>query len=315
MKIIKPEHEVVTEKDILKKIELASRLCYKSEDKTCEGSDKKLITSLINRGHESVLEHGIIYIRSGYQSNFYGIVSNLSTPILKYFNITKGMDFIVSGNVRAWRDFFRHNSFPGWLHAFQKEYPILFEDLSGFNNYYPVDFEFITEDDIDMLSAPELLKHKHWSIKFICDRAVTHELVRHRPISHSQESTRYCNYGRDKFDNQISIILPEWFESKGQYYRDNMNPQEYEWMRLMEIMESVYMYLIDSGWSAQQARSVLPNALKTEIMTTANLQEWLHICKLRTSNAAHPQIREIIDPVKKMIEENYPEVFREYYDK
>ncbi len=167
---------------------------------------------------------------------------------------------------------------------------------------------------------------EHWSVtvKFICDRGVTHELVRHRLASYSQESTRYCNYAK-KGDGQLTFILPCWFKEikEGNYVISDMfsymlwsssegsseRCAEKDWICTILRSGESYLRLIKNGWTPQQARSVLPNSLKTEIVTTANLREWRHILKLRTSSKAHPQIREIMLPLLKRFQEELPEIY------
>lgn len=134
-----------------------------------------------------------------------------------------------------------------------------------------------------------VLEHAVASFRMITDRGVTHEVVRHRIASFSQESTRYCNYGKDKFGNEITVILPVWFDAS---YKHDGEPSTYEmWVNAMEQAEKSYFALLAAGQSPQQARSVLPNSLKTEIVMTANLREWLHFFNMRTSAKAHPQMR------------------------
>lgn len=130
-----------------------------------------------------------------------------------------------------------------------------------------------------------MIEHAVASLLFICDRGVTHEFVRHRLVSYAQESTRYCNYAKDKFGKEISVIKPPGLSIE----------QEGVWEFACRTAESRYLDLISSGVSPQIARSVLPNCLKTEIVATANFREWRHILKLRRSLAAHPQIREIME--------------------
>jgi thymidylate synthase (FAD) len=132
-----------------------------------------------------------------------------------------------------------------------------------------------------------VIEHASASIKFITDRGVTHELVRHRLASYSQESTRYCNYGGD----DIQFIKPVWLSKTLSH--DNEDAM-HTWLCIMQETETAYKVLIKKGWRPEQARSVLPNSLKTEIIMTANLREWMHVFKLRCSKAAHPQIRELM---------------------
>lgn len=186
MKIIEPSFEILDKIDgaeILKKIELIGRVCYKSEDRITEESAKIFVSSILKNGHESVIEH---------------------------------------------------------------------EKLS---------------------------------VRIICDRGVSHEIVRHRLASYSQESTRYCNYNKEKFGNQLTFIKPIFWDDKGDEYQI--------WVKMMSQAEESYNKLIDMGASPQEARSILPNSLKTEIIVTMNLREWRHFFKLRTSKKAHPQMRQI----------------------
>jgi thymidylate synthase (FAD) len=130
-----------------------------------------------------------------------------------------------------------------------------------------------------------VLEHEKITVRFICDRGVTHELVRHRIASYSQESTRYCNYTQDKFGNELTFIKPCFWDSDDRKYQI--------WLDTMATIEETYNEMIEAGAKPEEARSILPNSLKTEIVVTMNLREWRHFFKMRTSAAAHPQIREI----------------------
>ena len=196
MKIIKPNYEILTPIDgdeILKTIEKVARTCYKSEDKIDNESAKKLVTRLINSGHEAMIE---------------------------FFDIT---------------------------------------------------------------------------VKFVCDRGVSHEIVRHRIASYAQESTRYCNYSKDKFENQITYIQPNFWN--GCPESDNDCEKHVILEQILIDIEKAYNKLIDLGASPQEARYILPNGLKTEINVKMNLREWRHFFKLRCSKAAHPQMRELAIPL------------------
>lgn len=146
-----------------------------------------------------------------------------------------------------------------------------------------------------------MIEHSMLSVRFIVDRGVSHELVRHRLCSFAQESTRYCNYLKDKFGNEITVIKPCYLrEGTGTYY---------EWHNAMSDAEDYYFDLLDMGMSPQQARTVLPNSLKTEIIVTANYREWRNILKLRTAKAAHPQMREVMIPLLQTLKNKIPIVF------
>jgi len=166
-----------------------------------------------------------------------------------------------------------------------------------------------------------VIEHFSFSVRFIVDRGVTHELVRHRLAAFSQESTRYCSYNKDKFGNQITYIIPPWLKDvePGEYptYAScNLKNKENDssvWMMSMIFLEERYMDLINNHkWTPQQARAILPNSLKTEIVTTANLREWRHIFKMRTAPDAHPQMREIMIPLLEELKTIIPIVFDQY---
>lgn len=147
-----------------------------------------------------------------------------------------------------------------------------------------------------------VLEHEKVTVRIVCDRGVTHELVRHRLASYSQESTRYCNYGQDKFGNELTFIDLRHFMP---------NPEARKlWETSMQQAETNYLELVNQhGVPPQFARSVLPNSLKTEIVITANIREWRHIFRLRTSKAAHPQMQEIMGPMLAEFQACIPVVF------
>lgn len=146
-----------------------------------------------------------------------------------------------------------------------------------------------------------VLEHETISVTFVCDRAISHEIVRHRLASFSQSSTRYCNYSKDKFNNEITVVRPFFFPVGTAKYND--------WLEAMKACEKMYLTLIERGATAQEARSVLPNSLKTDIVVTANIREWRAIFKQRTAKAAHPQMRELMCPLLDELKETIPAVF------
>jgi thymidylate synthase (FAD) len=152
-----------------------------------------------------------------------------------------------------------------------------------------------------------VVEHISISVRFICDRGITHEIVRHRLAAYSQESTRYANYSKDKFGNEITVIKPYfWSEDSEEYL---------EWKIAMKNAEQSYLKLLKNGARPEQARSVLPNSLKTEIVMTCNLREWRHVLDLRCSKASHPQIREIMLPLLTEFHEKIPVLFDDLYNK
>lgn len=165
---------------------------------------------------------------------------------------------------------------------------------------------------IKSLKHESTLEHGVITVKFVTDRGVTHELVRHRIASFTQESTRYCNYGKGKFGSEITVIEPCFFTKPLSDDGNYTNPKEamyVVWKNAMLAAESRYLTLLGQGAKAQEARSVLPNSLKTEIVVTANVREWRKIFELRTSKEAHPQIRQIMCPLLAVFREKWDMLF------
>jgi len=151
------------------------------------------------------------------------------------------------------------------------------------------------------LNHSAMLEHAILRVKFITNRGVTHELVRHRMASYAQESTRYCNYSKNKFGNEISVINPVWADEKPKLKRI--------WLKAMENAEKSYMEMIENGALAQEARELLPIDTKTEIVVTANIREWRHIFSLRCSKKAHPQIRKVMVDLREELKKKIPILF------
>lgn len=146
-----------------------------------------------------------------------------------------------------------------------------------------------------------VLEHASITVRFVCDRGVSHEIVRHRLASYCQESTRYCNYIKEEFGKEITFIQPSYLE----YGRRGWEL----WALACEQAEKAYFDLLNWGCTPQEARAVLPNSLKTEVVMTADLREWRHFLKLRTAPAAHPQMREVAVPLLRWMQERVPVMF------
>lgn len=166
----------------------------------------------------------------------------------------------------------------------------------------------ITDDSAKIFIASILknghesvIEHEKISVRIVCDRGVSHEIVRHRIASYSQESTRYCNYCNEKFGKELTLIKPVFWEFGSEEYN--------QWYMAMQGIEETYNRLIEMGAKPQEARTVLPNSLKTEIVVTMNLREWRHFFKLRTSIKAHPQMREIACNMLNAFKERLPIIF------
>lgn len=161
-----------------------------------------------------------------------------------------------------------------------------------------------------------VIEHMGVTVRFICNRGVTHELVRHRLVSYSQESTRYCNYSKDKHGGELNIIEPSYrpyvqfgLADAGDEEKANAAERRQVWEEALDVVEGAYLKLIELGEKPQEARDILPIGLKTEIVTTANLREWRHIFSLRCSPRAHPQIRELMVPLRAELRQRIPLIF------
>jgi thymidylate synthase (FAD) len=152
-----------------------------------------------------------------------------------------------------------------------------------------------------------VLEHVSATVRFVCDRGVSHELVRHRLCAFSQESTRYANYAQARFGNEISVIRP--------CFRQEDSPAYAVWVEAMQRAEAAYLSLTANGATPQEARSVLPNSLKTEIVVTCNIREWRHIFSLRCAPAAHPQMREVMLPLLGLMYDIAPVLFEDLYER
>ncbi|MEQ8200929.1 MAG: FAD-dependent thymidylate synthase [Syntrophomonadaceae bacterium] len=153
------------------------------------------------------------------------------------------------------------------------------------------------------LGHESIIEHEKATVMFIIDRGISHELVRHRIAAYSQESTRYCRYSKDKFGNEITVIEPYFFRGRDRDYQ--------LWSESCQLAEKNYMAMLGNGCSPQEARSILPNSLKTEIVVTYNLREWRHFFRLRCDAAAHPQMRQVAIPLLLYFREKIPALFDE----
>lgn len=289
-------------------IEKVGRICYKSEDKIEDGSAEKFVANLVKRNHWAMLEHEHIYLvfTPAFMNNFLAEMYANNEP-LTYFNIThQGNLNIMSGSFRSFHDLFEQDySFTGSTFDFlkcklQQEYPLVFGEMYVKSCFYYDSSIFILDRETFINRYRDvkgvLFKHLIHTFLFVCDRGVSHELVRHRPSSFAQESTRYCNYCLDKHGNEITVIDPCFWNGENSAY-----PYEV-WKEQCESAEKSYIRLLDMGAKPQEARTVLPNSLKTELVITATEKEWQHIVNLRyygTTGAPHPQAKEVMGYVIK----------------
>lgn len=312
MKAIKPYTEIygdIDGQEILRKIEACGRVCYKSEGKISEGSAEKFVANIIKRGHEAVLEHGSFIFEVSY--DFYDetlyVINRLEETgkFVSFLRFTKDSRPIISGNVRAWRDFFKvvfkdNNTLPNGSEEFIKNNPVLFPEFQDVE-FYGHDDSFKPIKPTDLETENEKLTHWDVTVKFVVDRGVSHEIVRHRIASYCQESTRYCNYSKDDFGKEITFIAPYYLEPETEGWNI--------WEDAMKTCEDAYFKMLNFGSTPQEARAVLPNSLKTELIMTANIREWRSFFKLRTASASHPQMTEVTRPLLEDLKALIPVVF------
>ena len=287
MKLIKPSFEIREQpsglEGVYKQIERVGRICYKSEDKITEDSAKSFVDRMIKSGHGAMLEHGTVYLKvfnvienseliDKYKSNKYSVVKEGTEVYNCHGDILYGSCKCITTNYRVLVE-------NGWL------------------------------DDLKYICKPTEFHEKRITVHFVCDRGVSHEFVRHRVMSFAQESTRYCNYSKDKFGNELTFIIPCWIKdleeksylAHAEYHHTKEDASK-QWYDVCMNSEFVYEDLIRLGWKPQEARAVLPNSLKTELVVTGFVSDWNHFFDLRargTTGAPHPQAKELAEPLMK----------------
>lgn len=279
MKLIQQSAEIWGQQSglegVYKQVEKAARLCYKSEDKITDDSYKKFIDMLEKREHLSPLEHGTIYLKFTWPGAtcehcnttlpFRLMDKYCVNPFSKVVNI--GNDVYVTTNLRVIKE-------QKW------------------------------EDDLKYLCEPTEHHEKRVSVHITTSRGITHELIRHRVFSFCQESQRYVNYSKDKFSNEVTFIIPSWVNTHCPN-QENEGPSvaDMEWNTSMLNAEASYLNLLKMGWKPQEAREVLPNSTKTELIITGFESDWEHFFRLRCSPAAHPEMQELANQIKEQINE------------
>lgn len=286
MKLIKPSFEIWNQpaglEGVYKQIERVGRVCYKSEDKITEDSAKPFVDRMIKSGHGAMLEHGTVYLKCE------------TEVINRYIHPEDGEE----------EDFNKLEKYE------YNSYSVTNDD--GIYLYVTTNLRVLVEndwlDDLQYICEPTEFHEKRITVHFVCDRGVSHEFVRHRVMSFAQESTRYCNYSKDKFGNELTFIQPCWLDDErlklyGPYHtviRDKS--LESIFIASLNNAEKDYIDLIDLGWKPQEARAVLPNSLKTELVVTGFVSDWNHFFDLRargTTGAPHPQAKELAEPLMK----------------
>ena len=285
MKIIEPSAAIIEKElaglSICQRIDRCASVCYQRPPKPTEEEAQAFCRKLIESGHLPALEFATIHLAMpyNYEEDFLGC---------KYLRAEYSLsgDFIVSGSVRAFVEVDINDATTEFL---AHHFPLFFqsedqEELDGTDFVSDIDFATTTE-------VP--WQHRHAAVRVICSRAISHQLVRHRPCSFLQESQRYCRYG-----DEVTFIRPEWADGEWALFKAQC-----------ETSEMMYRVRIAKGLSPQQARGVLPNDTKTELIMYASLPEWRHIFKLRCAKAADQEARRVMLPLREQFRREYPEAF------
>ncbi len=306
MKIVDPSFAIQDDLDqssLAVRLEACGRICYKSEDKITEASAVPFVRKIAVHGHNSVLEMAVATLEVSCRPERLFELYGCQPKFLVIDRTVSG--FLVTGSIRAFREMYTLH--PGnqlindMLLVLVARTPYLFDGVFEPQKALVPDpaigVRKVGLSEVETLPANLLFRHRYIGVKFIVNRAVTHELVRHRPCSFLQESQRYCRYSQDKFGNQVTFIKPMFYEKGSAEYS--------LWLQAMEETERLYFHLLETS-TPQAARTVLPNSCKTEIVMYCNLVEWKHIIALRTSQAAEPSMREIMIPFAAELKKRYP---------
>lgn len=310
MKLIESSVQIIEEKDPYKMIELAGRTCYKSEDKITENSAKEFVDRMIKLGHGAMLEHGTIYLNVPEQT----YTETLEDEFGKFNNPNNGLV-----------DRYRKNKYSkvnsvAADEELRKKYPKV-RPFKLTHHYITTNLRVIVEngweEDLEWQCEPTEHHEKRITVKWILDRVTGESFLRHRVFSFARESTRYCNYSKDKFNNEITFIKPTWLDIPTGNYTywdgdwcdiDNMKIQlpsdngiadNFLWCLNNAGMQ--YRLLINKGLKPQEARAVLPNATKTELVMTGFESDWEHFLSLRTSKNAHPDAQRLSLKLKELL--------------
>jgi len=309
MKVIAPSFAVLDHLDresLAVRIEFCGRICYKSEDRIDQQSALPFVARMAEHGHNSVLEMGVVTLEVTCKDK--ELINDFFLARPRYLQISRdGARMLVSGSIRAFRELLLSSADCAIIRTMcahlNERHPYFFASITpekGWDLPAEINVRKVPLDEISTLSQELLARHRHIAVKFITNRAVTHEIVRHRPCSFLQESQRYCRYSDAKFGAEVTFIRPLFFKEN--------SPEYALWQQAMLETEKLYLKLLESA-TPQAARTVLPNSCKTEIIVYANLEEWRHIFKLRTSKAAEPSMRELMIPLQQDFAQRFPAVF------
>lgn len=322
MEIVNSSVTIIKPDTILGHLERIGRVCYKSEDKIGPGTAEKFIKGIVNKGHEAMIEHHIFV--AAVDSNLYHSFLNMKpdyvnmTATMVYEGNDSGMRYIISGSARSFKDLYKatdsryeRDIIYSVIYKLARcnNTKVLFEGIPVHEKVMDSRVDLLDEKFVKSLTLQERMVHQFMTVHIICDRGISHELVRHRRSSFAQESTRYVNYG----DSDIKFIDIRR-GMKLCHKMDGLSMQQIQqifeiWSNAVGNTEIYYDAMINAGAPPEIARSVLPNSLKTEIIVTAVPKQWRHIFGLRGEKFAHPQMREIIIPLYEKCRRSEPDLY------
>lgn len=308
MHIIQPSFHILDEldqQDLMTRIECCGRICYKSEHRIEEDSAQPFVRKIIDSGHHSVLEMAVLTLQVHCPDPADIVSFFLCQPKYLQIDRIKPDQLLITGSIRAFREIAALHPENALIQAMISFLAALQPDffaaiLSGAQTSEYIRITHLPPSALHQFDPPLQAKHSYLAVRFVVNRAVTHELVRHRPCAFLQESQRYCRYSSDRFGNEVTFIRPLFFEQNGIEFAT--------WKKAMEQAEQSYLQLLQTS-SPQAARTVLPNSCKTEIIVYTNLQEWRHILKLRATSAADPSMQEVMIPLQKELQSRFPHIF------
>ena len=281
MKLIKPSYQIIeptgyTIDNIYKSIELVGRVSHKSEDRITEDSAKTFVEKMMKMKHLSTCEFGTVYLK----------IPVTHWGYLHYSGEDSEYDFDYFPTHRCINPYSRMT---------------IVDNMAYITTNYRVLVENNWLNDLKYLCEPTEYHHKRYTVKFICDRGILAEFTRHREFSFMAESSRYNNYSKDKFGNELTFIKPCWLTGG---MRSNLT--YLEWETTLQEIEKSYLMLTKNGWKAEEARSILPLSLKTELYMCGFAEDWEKFFELRCATNAHSQARELAIPLKEeFISKNY----------
>jgi thymidylate synthase (FAD) len=291
MKIINPSAEIIEDQlsqlSIYQRIAYVAGVCYQREPRKTEEEAQAFCRRMVEIGHHSTLEMAVVHI---------AIPHWCIPPNNKYMHVSQlsGDKFVVTGSVRAMKEAYKPFDVQAFLAG---ELPVFFGIPYGTSR------DFDSMEGIRFAEPHEIpWQHRHVAVRFIVNRAVSHELVRHRPMSFLQESQRYCRY-----EDDVVFIRPEWVHKKNL----DKDTASFTWRLSVQAGAVAYGDLLQQGFTPQQARAVLPNSTKTELIAYASLPQWRHMFNLRCSTAADPEMRKVMIPLRDEFRGKYPEMWGE----